>query len=172
MINKIEVLLLLVLISPPCFSWSLFGPKDYNECILENMKGVTSDTAATLVNKSCREKFPKKVVAEKYEWIKIFTNDNHTLYKDSSTITRHGDVVTPVVMVDYDQLQVGAYNFQYYSVIYKAEIDCIKAKIRNLMSELKPGHMGEGDKVQTSTEISEFQVISKESAVYMSLCNS
>ncbi len=37
-----------------------FGPSNYAECILESMKGVTSDRAATLVARSCREKFPDK----------------------------------------------------------------------------------------------------------------
>lgn len=37
-----------------------FGPKDYDECILESMKGVTSDIAARAIQRSCRKKFPKK----------------------------------------------------------------------------------------------------------------
>ncbi|RZB30376.1 MAG: hypothetical protein SRB1_02656 [Desulfobacteraceae bacterium Eth-SRB1] len=35
-----------------------FGPNDYDECILESMKGVTSDVAARLIRRSCRDKFP------------------------------------------------------------------------------------------------------------------
>lgn len=34
-----------------------FGPKNYDECILESMKGVTSDVAARAIMRSCREKF-------------------------------------------------------------------------------------------------------------------
>jgi hypothetical protein len=34
------------------------GPSDYDECILESMKGVKSDVAARAIVKSCREKFP------------------------------------------------------------------------------------------------------------------
>ena len=37
-----------------------FGPKDYDDCILQNMRGVTSDTAAGLVHRSCLSKFPKE----------------------------------------------------------------------------------------------------------------
>lgn len=36
------------------------GPNDYDECILESMKGVTSDVAAKLIRRSCREKFPRE----------------------------------------------------------------------------------------------------------------
>ena len=38
------------------------GPNDYNSCILEGMKGVTSDFAAKEIRKACRSKFPLEVV--------------------------------------------------------------------------------------------------------------
>ena len=37
-----------------------WGPSTYEECILDNMKGVTSDTAAAQVAAACRAKFPPK----------------------------------------------------------------------------------------------------------------
>ncbi|WGS85828.1 hypothetical protein [Methylomonas sp. UP202] len=40
-------------------AWSIFEPKSYHDCILENMKGVTSDKAAIFIRSSCREKFPQ-----------------------------------------------------------------------------------------------------------------
>ena len=39
-----------------------FGPSNYEECILENMKGVTSDKAARAIERACRAKFPHKTV--------------------------------------------------------------------------------------------------------------
>jgi hypothetical protein len=36
----------------------LFGPENYDQCILENMKGVTSDVAAGQIAFSCRKEFP------------------------------------------------------------------------------------------------------------------
>jgi hypothetical protein len=36
----------------------LWGPKDYQDCILKNMKGVTSDVAARAIANSCFQKFP------------------------------------------------------------------------------------------------------------------
>ncbi len=36
----------------------LFGPSNYEECILENMKGVQSDVAAKMIASICRKKFP------------------------------------------------------------------------------------------------------------------
>lgn len=38
----------------------LGGPRDYDECILQSMKGVNSDTAARAIMRSCREKFPER----------------------------------------------------------------------------------------------------------------
>ena len=38
----------------------LFGPDSYDECILESMKGVTSDVAARIIMLSCRNKFPEE----------------------------------------------------------------------------------------------------------------
>ncbi len=40
------------------------GPRDYNECVLESMKGVTSDDAARLIMASCLAKFPPKPKTE------------------------------------------------------------------------------------------------------------
>ena len=37
----------------------LFGPRDYDECILENMRGVTSNSAAASIRRSCLQKFPR-----------------------------------------------------------------------------------------------------------------
>lgn len=36
----------------------LLGPSNYDECITESMKGVTSDLAAKAIISSCRERFP------------------------------------------------------------------------------------------------------------------
>ncbi len=35
-----------------------FGPKDYDECIIEGMNGIQSNVAARLVRQSCLKKFP------------------------------------------------------------------------------------------------------------------
>jgi hypothetical protein len=39
----------------------LFGPSNYEECVLENMKGIQSNTAAGAVMQACRKKFPQKI---------------------------------------------------------------------------------------------------------------
>jgi hypothetical protein len=42
-----------------------FGPSSYDDCILENMKGVGDKWAASSVIQACRSKFPEKKVAAK-----------------------------------------------------------------------------------------------------------
>jgi len=41
-----------------CFAWSLFGPRSYDDCILENMKGVTNKEASLQIQIACESKFP------------------------------------------------------------------------------------------------------------------
>ena len=42
---------------------SACGPQNYNDCILENMRGVTSDDAAREVRRACRGKFRRQSTA-------------------------------------------------------------------------------------------------------------
>lgn len=39
----------------------LFGPRTFDDCILKNMRGVTSNAAAAQIRTSCRKKFPEGV---------------------------------------------------------------------------------------------------------------
>lgn len=41
-----------------------FGPSNYDECILEHLKGVSSDMGARMVAASCAKQFPPKKVAD------------------------------------------------------------------------------------------------------------
>lgn len=55
----------LVFFSSGTYAGWLGGPSDYDECILEEMKGVTSDVAARLIRQSCQKKFPQKTLEDK-----------------------------------------------------------------------------------------------------------
>lgn len=57
-----------ILFLPIYTSAGFFGPSNYDECVLENMKGVTSDQAARAIQVACRKKFPvEKEDLRKYE---------------------------------------------------------------------------------------------------------
>lgn len=60
MLRNLVVVVIFSLSTSAANAWTLFGPKDYDECILEGMKGVTSDMAAESIGRSCRKKFPAK----------------------------------------------------------------------------------------------------------------
>lgn len=55
--NKLIILLLCACPSLALADW-FSSPKNYDECVLENMKGTTSDLAAKAIYVSCRNKFP------------------------------------------------------------------------------------------------------------------
>ena len=170
--NKLLGVLLLMFISTSCFSWTVFGPKNYDECILENMKGVSSDSATMLIENSCREKFTEKEVVSspKHNWTQISSTINSTLYMDKSTKTRHGNIVTSYILDDSDKIEITESGVQYYSRIYQLEVDCDVSKVRFLKCEFKSGHMGDGDIMKTSGVTSETGV-PKESVFYTSFCN-
>jgi hypothetical protein len=65
-INRFAFLLSILIFSSSIASAGWFGgPKTYDECIIESMKGVTSDVAASAIRRSCRKKFPIKSTAPK-----------------------------------------------------------------------------------------------------------
>jgi hypothetical protein len=46
-----------LLISTNTFAWNLFGPRDYAECISENLKDISSNAAARIIGRVCKNKF-------------------------------------------------------------------------------------------------------------------
>lgn len=53
------VLVPLALLYPAASHGGLFGPSNYDECITDSMKGVSSDVAARAIIESCRNLFPE-----------------------------------------------------------------------------------------------------------------
>lgn len=47
-----------VLIFSPFATAGLFSASTYDDCIIDSMKGVTSDVAAKAIKESCKKKFP------------------------------------------------------------------------------------------------------------------
>ncbi len=56
--RKVAVLATIFLSNFVYAGW--LNPKDYDECVLESMKGVTSDVAAKSIQRACSNKFPPK----------------------------------------------------------------------------------------------------------------
>jgi hypothetical protein len=51
-------LILLCIAAPFAVNASFFGPKSFDACITDSIKGVTSDVAARAIIQSCRLQFP------------------------------------------------------------------------------------------------------------------
>jgi hypothetical protein len=59
--RKFLISLYLAFIAPTsAYSQPLFGPKTYEDCILQNMKDVKSDDAAKAITSACAMKFTRK----------------------------------------------------------------------------------------------------------------
>lgn len=84
-----------------CFSTAsrsaLFGPSNYNECIVDAMKGVTSDVAASAIKQSCRDK--------------------HSNSLSSRDITKNVREKIEVVRGGFDD---GSNGFNFYVQLYNA----------------------------------------------------
>jgi hypothetical protein len=169
--NKLLGVLLLMFVSTSCFSWTVFGPKNYDECILENMKGVSSDSATMLIENSCRVKFIEEEVdnSKKHEWTLYRSGDESSYYYDKSSITRHGKIVTVDEIVDFNKLHSNTYG-SYYSSLKSLEYDCGNMTSRFLSSEDKTGHMGEGVTVY-QTGVSPEWKFKKETGIYKRYCS-
>lgn len=91
MFRKLVVVAIFSLTTLTANAWSLFGPKDYDGCILESMKGVTSDLAARNIQRSCMEKFPKKTSECKAT---NFTRDEYDKLSIQAFSSQHSGYLT------------------------------------------------------------------------------
>jgi hypothetical protein len=57
---------IIITIFPSLVFGGWFGASNYDECILESMKGVESDTAAREIRYSCKSKFPSNTEKKSY----------------------------------------------------------------------------------------------------------
>jgi hypothetical protein len=57
---KILIFIVAITLSPSYGFAGWFGPSTYEECVLENIKDVKGERAATLLAQVCRKKFPVK----------------------------------------------------------------------------------------------------------------
>ena len=96
--HSIRMLFILLTLLLPITSFGgWFGsPGDYEECILDAMKGVTSDKAAQEIKHACKKKFPAKRIV-------LYTLGAYELRKITGT--------GKIVINDYgDNLELELYN--------------------------------------------------------------
>jgi hypothetical protein len=111
----------------------LFGPSNYDECILDNMKGVSSDMAARAVAASCRSKFPdapQETRQKERRWVFWETNEFGNRYFDENS-TRGALNSTGGALVDVvlnlntpDKVTVGSKQEEFSSILVTRRISC------------------------------------------------
>lgn len=72
-------ILVAILIAVPVQA-GILGPSTYEECILENMKGVQSNVAAGHIVRACRQQFPEEPKVSRlektYPWLERFIRES------------------------------------------------------------------------------------------------
>lgn len=95
-----------------------FGPSNYEECILENMKGVASDEAVRAIKRACRAKFPHKPVKRQDVPVSVLKDITGEAWfvADARPITFRGKELIP------SNFHAKLYNNNAKWIIYRVEI--------------------------------------------------
>ena len=60
--NKLyTTIIFLLAFLPSVGTAQIFGPRNYEDCIIEGMQSVASDVAAAEIRRACRDKFPSNI---------------------------------------------------------------------------------------------------------------
>jgi hypothetical protein len=106
--------------APTVRAWVLFGPNSYDECVLENMKGVTSDSAARSIQMACYEKFNQPTQKKQCKLRELSK-------KEADSVTGAGDIRDH----GYPYLSVRIYN--------GSDVQVDKVKVYVFADNIKPG---------------------------------
>ncbi len=108
----------------PCIAFAgLFGPSNFDECVLENMKGVGSDMAARAVVAACSRKFPSAApkpaptvkAAEPLTWCPRYEDIIHA--KDLQSALQAAPDIGCVPRSKEEQRKLKAYGFTEFTPI-------------------------------------------------------
>jgi hypothetical protein len=91
LIRIIAAVLVWTTVPQAAFGWSLFGPKTYNECVLEKIKDANNTAAVIAVKQSCRELFPLKKVVLPSSAVKNITVSDAEFIGQSFKMTLHNN---------------------------------------------------------------------------------
>ena len=60
--KNIKIIYVLIALFSSGSAWYVFTPHNFEDCVLSNMKGVTSESAANNIRAACKAKFPAQIV--------------------------------------------------------------------------------------------------------------
>jgi Surface-adhesin protein E len=90
------------------------------------------------------------------EWQSIYSDDNFSIYADTSTIMRNGDVATMWTLLDFKADDTTPAANQSQSEKTRKEFDCRKRKFRQLQTALYSGHMGTGTTLNSNDRVADW----------------
>lgn len=104
----------------PCTYAGWIGPKDYDECILENMKGVSVQSAETAIKDACNKKYPPRYYYLSTSEVRdlkttLYINEYLTSRLDFVTAPKHNitDVHVALKLLDSNGLAIRNMSFVY-----------------------------------------------------------
>lgn len=90
------------------------------------------------------------------DWQSIYSDDNFSIYADSSTIIRNGDLATMWTLLDFKAGDTTPVANQSQSEKTRKEFDCRKRKFRQLQTALYSGHMGAGTTLNSNDRVADW----------------
>ena len=90
------------------------------------------------------------------EWHSIYSDDNFSIYADSSTITRSGDLVKMWSLYDFKVAEAIPTSNPSQSQKTQKEFDCRTRKFRQLHMILFSGNMGKGNAITTNDQTADW----------------
>jgi hypothetical protein len=99
---SVKVLLISAIVGVSNNSYAgLFGPSSFEECVLDNIKGVKGDVAAAAVNRACRAKFPAQTVQYEQKY----------LYSFNGLKANTNGLASAINNLDIQSIKTESYNF-------------------------------------------------------------
>jgi len=88
--KKLIILLFFLMQSNAYAGW-LWGPNNFEECVAENIKNVSSETAASAINMACRRLFPERKYENYEQCVSIKEKEKKEKEKELSIERREGE---------------------------------------------------------------------------------
>ena len=99
----------------------------------------------------------------KADWSNIYSDENFSIFADTSTISKNGNLVKMWSLYDFKAAQVIATSKESQSETWQKEFDCQLKKFRPLHMTLFPENMGKGTAIRINDEVGNWTPIQTDS---------
>ena len=94
------------------------------------------------------------------EWAKVSESDINTVYADSATIARAGNIAKMWHLLDFKSVQSRPYGLPYLSQRTQQEYDCAAMKERTIGYVHYSENMGKGEATHTDSDPGDWKTVS------------